>query len=57
MCGSDSTGRVGWFLFIFGFKSLSILGQCIMNMNIPGKKIEALQMGPKTQNHDFIKNV
>jgi hypothetical protein len=38
-------------------KSLSTLDQCTMNLNIPGTKIKALQMGTKTQNHDFIINV
>jgi hypothetical protein len=38
------------------FESLSIIGQCLVNMSILSLRIEALQMGPKKQNHDFTKN-
>jgi hypothetical protein len=55
MCGPDSTGRVGRILFTFGVESLSNQGLCVMNLNIPGTKTEALQMEPKSQNHDFVK--
>jgi hypothetical protein len=36
------------------FKSLSIIGQCPLNVNIP--KIVALEMSPQKQNGDFLDN-
>jgi hypothetical protein len=38
------------------FKSCSIIGRCPVNLNIRARKIGALQMGPKTQNGDFLEN-
>jgi hypothetical protein len=36
------------------FYSLSVIGRCRMNMNIPSPKLEALQTYPKEQNEDFL---
>jgi hypothetical protein len=38
------------------FKCLSTIGQCLVNMNITAPKIGALQMGPKEQTDNFLKN-
>jgi hypothetical protein len=38
------------------FKSLSIIGRCPVNTNIPIKKIITLQMGPRIQNGNSVKN-
>jgi hypothetical protein len=38
------------------FESLSIIGQCLVNMNILAPRIWALQMALKEKNHDFTKN-
>jgi hypothetical protein len=38
------------------FKSLPTLGRCSVNLNSPAPKIEILEIGPKTQNGDFLEN-
>jgi hypothetical protein len=37
--------------------SLSIIGQCPVNMENLSPKIGALHMGPKKQNGDFLKKI
>lgn len=39
------------------FNSSSILGQCAVNTNTPATKTGAFQMGPKTQNDNYLKNI
>jgi hypothetical protein len=48
MCFS-SPEELGRFYSYLVFKNFSSIGCCLVNMNILGPKIEALQMGPKTQ--------
>jgi hypothetical protein len=43
------------FYFYLVFKSLSILGWCPANLNIPASKTGAFKMGLKIQNGDFLK--
>jgi hypothetical protein len=42
-------GLDGFCLYLV-FKSLSVLGSCLVNIKILAKKIHALYMGPKIQN-------
>jgi hypothetical protein len=37
------------------FESLSVIGQCPVNMNIPTSEIMTLQKSPQTQNSNFSK--
>jgi hypothetical protein len=46
----------GWIVCIFSTESSSIIGQCLVNMNILAPKIEALQMGTKQQNGELLEN-
>jgi hypothetical protein len=48
--------RLDGFYSYLIFKSLTSIGRCPMDMNIPAQKIRALQMGPKTQNDDLLEN-
>jgi hypothetical protein len=41
---------VGWILFIFDIQEF------ICHTDVPASKIGALQMGPKTQNGNFLEN-
>jgi argininosuccinate synthase len=36
------------------FTNISFIGQCPVNMNIAVSKIVVLQVGPKTQNDNFL---
>jgi hypothetical protein len=38
-------------------RSLSTLGRCSVNLNSPTAKIGTLEIGPKTQNGNFLKIV
>jgi hypothetical protein len=46
----------GFYLHSF-FRSLSILGRCLKNLNTPAPKIGALQIGSKTQMAIFLKTL
>jgi hypothetical protein len=39
------------------FKSFSSIGRCLVNMNIPDRKIRALEKDPKKQDCDFIEKI
>jgi hypothetical protein len=46
----------GGFYSYSVFDDFSIIGRCLVNMNILAPKIGALQMGPKVQNGDSHEN-
>jgi hypothetical protein len=56
MCTSLVSERLEGFYFYSVFRSLSILGQCLVNINILAPKIGALHRGLQAQNTDFLKN-
>jgi hypothetical protein len=45
MCTSQVPQWLDWFIHLI-LKSLSIIGQCLVHMNISARKIGALHMGP-----------
>jgi hypothetical protein len=55
VCASLAPEWLKVFFSYSVFKSLSLTGQCLVNMDIPAPKTEALQMSPKTQISDFHK--
>jgi hypothetical protein len=47
---------VGQMLFIFGIQEFNHLSKCLVNLNISAPEVGALQIAPKSQNGDFLKN-
>jgi hypothetical protein len=56
MCASLVSEWLDGTYFYSVFKGLSLIGQCLMNMNILAPKIGALQMDHKNKMAIFIKN-
>jgi hypothetical protein len=48
--------RLDGFYSYSAFLSISVIGRCQVNVNIPALQIGAIHMGPKTQNGDFLKD-
>jgi hypothetical protein len=46
----------GYYSYLV-FKSLLIVDQCVVNLNIPSSEIGAHQMGHRTQNGNFVEKV
>jgi hypothetical protein len=59
MCAGAHAAIAPEWLNTFNFylivKSLSILGWCPVNLNIPASKTGSFRMGLKTQNGNFLK--
>jgi hypothetical protein len=56
MCPSLAPEQWDGYYLYFIFNTLSITGQCPMNMNFLAPKVRALQMNSKTKNGDFLEN-
>jgi hypothetical protein len=56
MCTSVDPERLDGFYSYSVFESLSIIGRCLLNMNILVPKIRALKMGLEKQDSDFFNN-
>jgi hypothetical protein len=56
MCPSLLDEQFDRFYQYSAFKSLSIMGQCPVDANIPAPEIGAIQMNTRKQNSEFTEN-